>query len=124
MHVCLGREGSGPALPAPALPLFFPNWPAPPRLLPSQFSPRIACSPLGPPFQPVPGDRSACSISPWESAGRTADGGARAGMVRFHDSQVVTTRGEKVVVEKLSEDWDGGSRGKVKSKGKRGKGSA
>lgn len=42
--------------------------------------------------------------------------------IRYHDGQVVSTKGEKYVVQKLTEDWDGGSRGKVYTKGKRGKG--
>lgn len=42
--------------------------------------------------------------------------------VRFHDGKVVSTKGEKYVVEKLTEDWDGGSRGRIKSKRKGGKG--
>ena len=35
---------------------------------------------------------------------------------------VVTSKGDKYVCEKLKEDWDGGSKGKVYTKGKRGKG--
>ena len=43
--------------------------------------------------------------------------------VRYHENAVVTSRGEKyVVVKDESQEWDGGSRGKVMSKGKRGKG--
>lgn len=41
--------------------------------------------------------------------------------IRYHDNNIVTTKGEKYVLEK-KEEWDGGSRGKVKTKGKRGKG--
>lgn len=45
--------------------------------------------------------------------------------VRYVDGMPVYTRkGEKYVVENLKEEWDGGSRGKVKTKGKRGKGFA
>jgi hypothetical protein len=40
---------------------------------------------------------------------------------RYRDGQVVTKRGEKFVVEK-KEEYDGGSRGKVMPKGKRGGG--
>lgn len=43
--------------------------------------------------------------------------------VRFRDNEVVTLKGEKYILEKPKE-WDGGSRGKVKTKGKRGKGYA
>ena len=34
----------------------------------------------------------------------------------------VTTRGEKYIVESTAKEWDGGSTGKVYTKGKRGKG--
>ena len=42
--------------------------------------------------------------------------------LRYRDGRVVSTKGEKVIIEKVGEDWDGGSRGKVYTKGKRGKG--
>jgi hypothetical protein len=42
--------------------------------------------------------------------------------VRYRDGQVVSKRGEKFVLETVGEDWDGGSKGKVYTKGKRGKG--
>jgi len=42
--------------------------------------------------------------------------------IRFRDGNVVSRTGQKVIVEDLSVEWDGGSRGRVKSKGKRGKG--
>ena len=42
--------------------------------------------------------------------------------VRYREGQIVTAKGEKYVVEKLGSDWDGGSTGKVVTKGKRGKG--
>eukprot|EP00903_Cladosiphon_okamuranus_P007987 g7708.t1 len=41
---------------------------------------------------------------------------------RYRDGKVVTTTGAKVIVEDVKPEWDGGSRGKVKTKGKRGKG--
>eukprot|EP00752_Nemacystus_decipiens_P005483 g4964.t2 len=41
---------------------------------------------------------------------------------RYRDGKVVTTTGAKVIVEAVKPEWDGGSRGKVKTKGKRGKG--
>ncbi|CAN0381295.1 unnamed protein product, partial [Ectocarpus sp. 12 AP-2014] len=41
---------------------------------------------------------------------------------RYRDGKVVTTTGAKVIVETVKPEWDGGSRGKVKTKGKRGKG--
>lgn len=42
--------------------------------------------------------------------------------VRYLNGQVVSTKGEKFIVEKTDKEWDGGSRGKVYTKGKRGKG--
>jgi hypothetical protein len=53
-------------------------------------------------------------------------GGSRGGLprVRYLDGVVVTTKGEKHVVVNQKEEWDGGSRGKVKTKGKRGVGFA
>lgn len=41
--------------------------------------------------------------------------------VRYRDGVVVSTKGDKYIVEK-SPEWDGGSRGRVKLKGKRGVG--
>jgi hypothetical protein len=37
-------------------------------------------------------------------------GDRQGGGVRFRDGKVVTTKGEKVIIEKVGEDWDGGSR--------------
>lgn len=42
--------------------------------------------------------------------------------VRYREGRPVTTKGEKYVVERIGEEWDGGSKGKVYTKGKRGKG--
>lgn len=46
--------------------------------------------------------------------------------VRYHNSEPVYlpkgNNSNKYIVEKLTPDWDGGSRGKVKTKGKRGPG--
>jgi hypothetical protein len=41
---------------------------------------------------------------------------------RYHNNQVVASKGEKYITVKEGKEWDGGSRGKVISKGKRGKG--
>lgn len=41
---------------------------------------------------------------------------------RYRDGKVVSQKGEKYIVEKVGEEWDGGSRGKVYTKGKRGVG--
>eukprot|EP00877_Chromochloris_zofingiensis_P001170 jgi/Chrzof1/11053/Cz05g21250.t1 len=45
-----------------------------------------------------------------------------AAKVRYRDGQIATSKGEKYVIEKIGEEWDGGSKGKVYTKGKRGKG--
>lgn len=42
--------------------------------------------------------------------------------IRYRDGVPVAARGEKFIVEQVGEEWDGGSRGKVKTKGKRGPG--
>jgi len=42
--------------------------------------------------------------------------------LRFRDGVVVASKGEKYLIEKITPDWDGGSRGKIKTKGKRGPG--
>lgn len=44
--------------------------------------------------------------------------------LRFLDSKVVSTKGGKFIEIKDKDDWDGGSRGRVKTKGKRGPGYA
>lgn len=42
--------------------------------------------------------------------------------IRYLNGEVVSSKGEKFIVQSKKEEWDGGSRGKVKTKGKRGKG--
>lgn len=37
--------------------------------------------------------------------------------VRYRDGRPVSTRGEKYIIENLREEFDGGSRGRVKTKG-------
>lgn len=37
--------------------------------------------------------------------------------VRYRDGRLVSTRGEKYIVENLTEEFDGGSWGRVKTKG-------
>eukprot|EP00887_Chlorella_sp_A99_P000513 scaffold17.g513.t1 len=61
-------------------------------------------------------------LKAWQPAEGAKGGGQAAGRVRYLDGQVVTGKGEKYVVVKSGDEWDGGSRGKVYSKGKRGKG--
>ncbi|KAG2453759.1 hypothetical protein HYH02_001970 [Chlamydomonas schloesseri] len=39
--------------------------------------------------------------------------------VRYLDGRVVSNKGEKFIIERIGEEWDGGSRGKVYTKGKR-----
>ncbi|PSC73823.1 hypothetical protein C2E20_3197 [Micractinium conductrix] len=62
---------------------------------------------------------------PLQAWGQAAGGGGGRGgegsKVRYRDGMVATRAGQKYVVGK-DEDWDGGSRGKVYTKGKRGKG--
>ena len=49
--------------------------------------------------------------------------GAATGRIRYLGSQVVSTKGEKVLIMKNpADDYDGGSRGIIKTKGKRGPG--
>jgi hypothetical protein len=42
--------------------------------------------------------------------------------VRFRDGVVASTKGQKFIIESTKEEWNGGSSGKVYTKGKRGKG--
>ncbi|CAG9464053.1 unnamed protein product [Pedinophyceae sp. YPF-701] len=65
--------------------------------------------------------RKGAGLQPWQTAGHAAapEGDSK---VRYRDGQVVSRKGEKFIVEKVTDDWDGGSRGKVFTKGKRGKG--
>ncbi len=42
--------------------------------------------------------------------------------IRYREGVIVSSSGEKYVVQKTTPDWDGGSKGKVYTKGKRGKG--
>lgn len=41
---------------------------------------------------------------------------------RYLNGEIVANKGEKYVIIDAKQEWDGGSRGKVKTKGKRGKG--
>ncbi|KXZ47386.1 hypothetical protein GPECTOR_35g824 [Gonium pectorale] len=69
---------------------------------------------------PEPKDAKKGSKAPALEAWR--DKQAPKPKVRYLDGRVVSTKGEKFIIEKTGEDWDGGSRGKVFTKGKRGKG--
>ena len=44
--------------------------------------------------------------------------------MRYRDGVPVITKGDKYITQMLKDEWDGGSRGKVKTKGKRGVGFA
>ncbi len=48
---------------------------------------------------------------------RLCDAVGACAQVRYRDGRLVSTRGDKYIIENLSEDYDGGSRGKVKTKG-------
>jgi len=37
-------------------------------------------------------------------------GSSQDSKLRYRDGRVVSTKGEKVIIEKVGEDWDGGSR--------------
>jgi hypothetical protein len=53
------------------------------------------------------------------------DGAAAGKELRFRDGQVASLgKGQKFIVESTKPEWDGGSRGTVNTKGKRGKGTA
>ncbi|KAK9808831.1 hypothetical protein WJX72_004560 [[Myrmecia] bisecta] len=61
--------------------------------------------------------KSAAPLTAWSS-----DNANQQHKARYRDGKLVTTRGDKFVIEDLSTSWDGGSKGKVVTKGKRGKG--
>lgn len=58
------------------------------------------------------------TITAWGEPRGRAKGRAQQ---RYRDGAIVSTRGEKYVVEK-TEEWNGGSKGKIYTKGKRGPG--
>jgi hypothetical protein len=57
-------------------------------------------------------------LAPWSAS---TDGASKKG-VRYRDGFPVVSKGEKHVAIPCKEEWDGGSSGKVMTKGKRGKG--
>ena len=72
-------------------------------------------------------DYAADGVEPKLSAPRLPYSGTRKEALRgsgarFLDGQVVATKGEKHIVVNAKPEWDGGSTGKVYTKGKRGKG--
>ena len=58
------------------------------------------------------------------SSGKKGKRGSKKGIdrIRYLDGRIVTKKGEKNVVVSAPPEWDGGSRGRVKTKGKRGVG--
>jgi hypothetical protein len=66
------------------------------------------------------GGKAKSMLAAWGPQNNT-NTGTGAQKLRYRDGVVVATKGEKFIIEKEPE-WDGGSRGKVKSKGKRGVG--
>ncbi|KAI8477338.1 MAG: hypothetical protein J3K34DRAFT_476634 [Monoraphidium minutum] len=68
---------------------------------------------------PVEGRQKERPVEAW-AAGKKQQ--QPAGKVRYRDGMVVSSSGEKYIVQKTTPDFDGGSRGKVYTKGKRGKG--
>jgi hypothetical protein len=59
----------------------------------------------------------------WGEEAKRKGGGGKAPAVRYREGVAVSTKhGEKYITIKDKDDWDGGSRGKVLLKGKRGKG--
>ncbi|GLC45059.1 hypothetical protein PLESTB_001464200 [Pleodorina starrii] len=74
--------------------------------------------PVAEPKDPKKAAKSGPSLEVWTDKQQQA----QKPKVRYLDGRVVSTKGEKFIVEKTGEEWDGGSRGKVYTKGKRGKG--
>jgi hypothetical protein len=68
-------------------------------------------------LQAEPSGGAAAAVAAWAPPAGTH----AAPKVRYRDGAIATTKGEKIVIEKAPE-WDGGSKGRVKSKGKRGVG--
>ncbi|GBF90875.1 hypothetical protein Rsub_03729 [Raphidocelis subcapitata] len=77
---------------------------------------------LRPVSGPAEGGKKERPLEAW-TAGKQQQQQQQPGkpQVRYREGVAVTSRGEKYVVERPP-DWDGGSRGKVYTKGKRGKG--
>ncbi|KAF0687908.1 Aste57867_20400 [Aphanomyces stellatus] len=79
------------------------------RVITSKYGEQVVEAPPSPSNQAKKPTKVKCRPTPKE------------GLVRYYDGKVVTTKGVKFVEEK-KEEYDGGSRGRVKTKGKRGKG--
>ena len=61
-------------------------------------------------------------LAPWSDADKPSQGKQRGAGVRYRDGFPVASKGEKHVEVALKEEWNGGSSGKIYTKGKRGKG--
>ena len=69
------------------------------------------------------GGKDPRALAAWQPGAKDAAAAqAGAGKVRFRDGMAVASKGEKFIVETVREEWNGGSSGKVYTKGKRGKG--
>lgn len=73
------------------------------------------------------GGRGGAPVRLWGEAGGKKGGGSSSSskqpqQQRFRDGVAVTSKGEKYITIKEGEEWDGGSRGRVVLKGKRGAG--
>lgn len=72
-------------------------------------------------YEDVPMGAGGAPLALERGRGKTAAKGAAE--VRFRDNEVANVgRGQKFILESTTPEWDGGSRGQVKTKGKRGKG--
>lgn len=72
-------------------------------------------------YEDVPVGAGGAPLALERGRGKSAAKGAAE--VRFRDNEVAKVgRGQKFILESTTPEWDGGSRGQVKTKGKRGKG--
>lgn len=72
--------------------------------------------------QPRSRSRSDHDLAPWSANKPCVSKKAAASGVRYRDGFPVVSKGEKIITVACKEEWDGGSSGKVYTKGKRGKG--
>ena len=75
---------------------------------------------------PQNADGTRCVITAWGSSQQQQKqqqgSSTGAGKMRYRDGVLVSTKGEKFLIEKPAPEWDGGSKGRVKSKRKGGVG--
>ena len=67
-------------------------------------------------------DRGVEPLVPWSEADKPSQGKQGSAGVRYRDGFPVASKGEKHIEEARKEEWNGGSSGKIFTKGKRGKG--